>query len=926
MAWVQDTPRGYRRGSTGNPTARGGERLCGGEPRADQHDPRRWAARALRAARRPRRALRAVRGDGHGRLVLVGGEAGIGKTALVRAFCEEQRSLRLLWGACDALYTPRPLGPLARHARRRPAASSRRSSRRAPRPPSLVAALAGELRPARSERRGAGGSALGRRGDARRREPARPPHRGGAGAGAGDLSRRRARPRASAADRARRAPARAADRIALAPLSAEAVAALAGAARTSTPASCIARTGGNPFFVTEVLARRATPIPGHRARRRAGARARLDAGARALLDAVAVVPPRVELWLLEALAGRRSGGARRVPRLRRCCAPSATPSGSATRSRGSRSRRRSRRTGGVALHRTRARGARGHRARPDPARLAHHAEAAGDGAAVLRHAPAAGERAAALGVAPRGGGAVRPRAALRRRPGARAARRAARAPLVRVLPDRADRRARSRRAARALDVHRAARRPRCARATPPLALAPGLVRRRPRAADEEARRAVELLEPLAPGRELAMAYSNLAQLRMLARRPAGATSWGERAIELAERLGETEILVHALNNVGTAELQAGGDGGRREARAQPRAGARRRPRGARRPRVHQPRRRRVERARLRDAATAISTPGSPTAREHDLDAWLAYMTGWRARSQLDQGRWDDAADSATLVLGRPDVARRRAGSRRSPSRARCARAAATRTPGRRSTRRSSSARGTGELQRLAPVAGARAEARWLGGRPARSAARPTRRSRSALEQRDALGAGRAVRSGAGGPASSTSIELDAVAEPYRLELAGETRRPPRAWDALGCPYEAALALATPGREAPQRRGLAELQRLGAGRRRGASRARCASAACATSRAGPRAATRENPAGHDRARARGARARRRGPAQRRDRRSACSSRRRPSRHHVSAILRKLDVAHARPGGRRGGAPRASSKDRQSCRCAGRRAAA
>ena len=54
-----------------------------------------------------------------------------------------------------------------------------------------------------------------------------------------------------------------------------------------------------------------------------------------------------------------------------------------------------------------------------------------------------------------------------------------------------------------------------------------------------------------------MAYSNMAQLRMLASDQPGATSWGERAIELAERLGETEIVVHALNNVGTAELRAG---------------------------------------------------------------------------------------------------------------------------------------------------------------------------------------------------------------------------------------------------------------------------------------------------------------------------------------------------------------------------------
>ena len=50
---------------------------------------------------------------GDGRLALVSGEAGIGKTSLVERFTRERRDVaRVLWGACDALITPRPLGPL----------------------------------------------------------------------------------------------------------------------------------------------------------------------------------------------------------------------------------------------------------------------------------------------------------------------------------------------------------------------------------------------------------------------------------------------------------------------------------------------------------------------------------------------------------------------------------------------------------------------------------------------------------------------------------------------------------------------------------------------------------------------------------------------------------------------------------------------
>ena len=45
-------------------------------------------------------------------LVLVSGESGMGKTALLEAFQREQPGTRWLWGACDGLFTPRPLGPL----------------------------------------------------------------------------------------------------------------------------------------------------------------------------------------------------------------------------------------------------------------------------------------------------------------------------------------------------------------------------------------------------------------------------------------------------------------------------------------------------------------------------------------------------------------------------------------------------------------------------------------------------------------------------------------------------------------------------------------------------------------------------------------------------------------------------------------------
>lgn len=71
------------------------------------------------------------------------------------------------------------------------------------------------------------------------------------------------------------------------------------------------------------------------------------------------------------------------------------------------------------------------------------------------------------------------------------------------------------------------------------------------------RAALAVLEGEPPGRELAMAYSALSQLHMLSAQSQECVVWGERAIRLADKLGDDGVRAHALNNLGCGLCQLG---------------------------------------------------------------------------------------------------------------------------------------------------------------------------------------------------------------------------------------------------------------------------------------------------------------------------------------------------------------------------------
>jgi predicted ATPase len=242
---------------------------------------------------------------GPGTLVFIEGEAGIGKTSLLRAFASNQPSeLPLLWGACDALQTPRPLGPLY----------------------DIASVAGGEL-----------ASALEGEADRVRvfaaflQLLAHTPcvvlledlH--WADEATLDLlryiSRRIGRTRALLVATFRNDeigpshPLRlvlgdlatsGVLRLTPQPLSINAVQTLAGNRADVNVPELHRRTAGNPFFVTEALAAGGDGVPETVRDAVLTRAARLRPSARAVLDAAAVAGPRVEPWLLQDLAAAES--------------------------------------------------------------------------------------------------------------------------------------------------------------------------------------------------------------------------------------------------------------------------------------------------------------------------------------------------------------------------------------------------------------------------------------------------------------------------------------------------------------------------------------------------------------------------------------------------------------------------------------------
>jgi ATP/maltotriose-dependent transcriptional regulator MalT len=777
---------------------------------------------------------------GSGKLVLVAAEAGLGKSSLVERFAaDHRRDARTLWGACDGFATPRALAPVYEIAAQtvmssggvKPDEESRDRLFR-----SLLEELAGPERVTmivledlhwadeatldfllyigrRIQRTSAVFVATYRDDEFSENHPVR--------LALGELTGHHV------------------IRIHLSPLSPAAVEMLAK--DSGRDVALLHRvTGGNPFFVREVLASTGERVP-ETVRDAVLARlARCSPATRDLAEFVSLSPAKTESWLIDSLLGEHQGaadeaGARGLLSVQSDCVGFRHELARlAVHSTIPRERVRS-------MHDRVLQALCGHGS--NLTRLIHHATLADNAAVVLEYAPLAAKEAARLG-----------------------AHREAAAHLSAALRYR---NSLAMQVQAALLEHHAlecslANQTRDAIASATEAVAAwhqvGDVVAQSRLwsfltqeyrtvgdkgrADECVEGAIALLEALPPGTDLAMAYSARALLAVNRGWDRETLEFGRRALALAREFGDHAAESHALCNIGSAILGTGDYAGYQPLEQSLALALEH---GLEEYAARAYRSMLFYAVLIHDFSRAerLFREGVAYCEERGIFSHSAYMRAYYIPYELDRGNWTEAARMANELMRSIEITgvQQRITILATLALVRLRRG----DPGIDALLDEALALAlpTSELNRIGRVAAARAECAWLRG-DIGEAAREAATGLDSVRGHTAPWIKGELLLWLSRAQAIDPLPTD-IAEPYRLMLAGHWREAAAAWQALGMPYEQALAL-TEGPEAALREALAILDKLGAAPLAVIVRRRLRERGVRSIPRGPNETTRANPAG------------------------------------------------------------------------------
>lgn len=731
---------------------------------------------------------------GRGQIALVSGEAGIGKSTLVRKLRESlPEGWRCGFGGCDALFTPRPLGPVQDMA---PVLGPeverliREGADRSKLDAALLAALddgKGPFLLVWEDLHWADFATLDLLRYLGRRivflpvmlvatfRPGEPGTVDALQAVLSDL------------------PASSVTKLALTPLTARAVGALAREA--GLPGDWLFRaTAGNPFQVSEMLAAQSgsTGAPPVSVRDAVTARqARLAPDARDLLELISVIPAAVPAQLVEQL----------VPGAAETLVAGLTRQGLLEASAAGDLRFRHEIARLATFDRIPAARKRAHHVRILAAlrrlgfaghvdQMVHHAAGALDGPAVLEIAPEAARRAAQSGAHREAAGHLG--TALKFVDEATpelAAQLYERWAYESALAARIDDEVLDARR-HAITLWRLLKRPdkvgENLRWLSRLHWYRGEAPEAARLADQ----AVHVLESMPPSAEQGMAYSLRSQLHMLNDQMDDAVRWGDRALAIEAQFPNPELRAHALNNIGTAMVFRGRTEGEDFLEQSLRISL---DHG-----LHEHAARAYTNLseyavdfRRFDLAERMLMEGIAFDVEHDLDAWSFYLYGRLALLRLEQGRFQDAQTITNGVMDRTGltlVVRLPALLVQARAAMRTGQADAAALLEQAFT----DAMATDELQHVVPARLSLLEAAWLAGNLAAGEEHLDALLALSTEERHPWNMGeRAVWARRYGR-ETDGLRSNSLPEPFRLELDGALEDAAEAWEALGLPYAAAL--------------------------------------------------------------------------------------------------------------------------------------